>query len=88
MRAEIINARLDIQLVMNKQLMRAKLRGLSDEKRQGILSQVEALDNALKVFKSLQVENDILFRAITDLYIENLQLKKNILNLQKKELEL
>ena len=88
MRAEIINARLDIQLVINKQLMRAKISGLSDEKRQGILSQVEALDNALKVFKSLQSENDNLFRATTDLYIENLQLKKNILYLQKKELEL
>jgi len=86
MLVEIINARLDIQIVINKQLMRAKRSGLSDEKRIGILGQVEALDNALKTFKMMESELEKTYKLNSRLHVENLKLKEMLVKEQNLEI--
>ena len=86
MLVEIINARLDIQIVINKQLMRAKLSHVSDEKRKGILEQVKALDNALSVLKLMQHELEKTYKLNSRLHVENLKLKEMLVKEQNLEI--
>ena len=86
MLVEIINARLDIQIVINKQLMRVKLSHVSDEKRLGILGQVKALDSVLETIKLMQAELEKTYKLNSRLHVENLKLKEMLVKEQNLEI--
>ena len=86
MLVEIINARLDIQIVINKQLMRAKRSGLSDEKRLGILGQVKALESVLETIKRMESELEKTYKLNSRLHVENLKLKEMLVKEQNLEI--
>ena len=86
MLVEIINARLDIQIVINKQLMRAKRSHVSDEKRLGILGQVKALESVLETIKLMQHELEKTYKLNSRLHVENLKLKEMLVKEQNLEI--
>ncbi len=86
MLVEIINARLDIQIVINKQLMRAKRSNVSEEKRLGILGQVKALESVLETMKRMQSELEKTYKLNSRLHVENLKLKEMLVKEQNLEI--
>ena len=86
MLVEIINARLDIQIVINKQLMRAKRSNVSEEKRLGILGQVKALESVLETIKLMQSELEKTYKLNSRLHVENLKLKEMLVKEQNLEI--
>ena len=79
---------INIDLTINKMMFRLKLEDLSDRKREGIETIIKDLNHASEVIKMQNnaIENE--FKKNTELYLENLRLKKMIDTLTEKQLEL
>ena len=87
MNLKIINCRLDLNIALNHLLFRAKLSDLSDEKKKVILTDAEAINNALRLINELQEELDKEYQRNSRLHLSNLELRKMLLDLQQKENE-
>jgi len=88
MNLKIINCRLDLNIALNHLLFRAKRKDISDEKRKTILRDAEGLNNALEVIKELESLLDTEYRINSKLNLCNMELKKKLLDLQQKEVEI
>ena len=87
MNLKIINCRLDLNIALNHLLFRAKISDLSDEKKKVILTDAEAINNALQVISELQEQIELEYKINSRLNITNMELRKMLLDLQQKENE-
>ena len=87
MNLKIINCRLDLNIALNHLLFRAKLSDVSDEKKKVILTDAEAINNALQVISELQEQIELEYKINSRLNITNMELRKMLLDLQQKENE-
>ena len=85
---DILIARLNIKISINRLLFRMKLANLSDEKVKAIEREVNDLNYALKVFKMLEDDNATFERINSSLRLEILYLKKELNKKQEEEIEL
>jgi predicted DNA-binding ArsR family transcriptional regulator len=85
---DILIARLNIKISINRLLFRMKLANLSDEKVKAIEREVNDLNYALKVFKMLEDDNATFERVNSSLRLEILYLKKELNKKQEEEIEL
>jgi predicted DNA-binding ArsR family transcriptional regulator len=85
---DILIARLNIKISINRLLFRMKLANLSDEKVKAIEREVNDLNYALKVFKMLEEDNATFERINSSLRLEILYLKKELNKKQEEEIEL
>jgi hypothetical protein len=69
---DILIARLNIKISINRLLFRMKLANLSDEKVKAIEREANDLNQALKVFKMLEDDNAAFERVNSSLTIGNL----------------
>ena len=83
---DILIARLNIKISINRLLFRMKLTNLSDEKVKAIEREVNDLNYALKVFKMLEDDNATFERVNSSLRLEILYLKQELDKLQKDEI--
>ena len=88
MNLKIINWRLDLNIALNHLLFRAKLSDLNDEKKKVILTDAEAINNALGLINELQVELDKEYQRNSRLHVLNLELREMLFDLQEKEVEI
>ena len=84
----ILIARLNIKISINRLLFRMKLANLSEEKVKAIEREVNDLNYALKVFKMLEDDNATFERVNSSLRLEILYLKKELNKKQEEEIEL
>ena len=87
MNLKIINCRLDLNIALNHLLFRAKLSDVSDEKKKVILTDAEAINNALRLINELQEEIELEYKINSRLNLTNMELRKMLLDLQQKENE-
>jgi predicted DNA-binding ArsR family transcriptional regulator len=85
---DILIARLNIKISINRLLFRIKLANLSDEKVKAIEREANDLNYALKVFKMLEDDNATFERVNSSLRLEILYLKKELNKKQEEEIEL
>jgi hypothetical protein len=85
---DILIARLNIKISINRLLFRMKLANLSEEKVKAIEREVNDLNYALKVFKMLEDDNATFERVNSSLRLEILYLKKELNKKQEEEIEL
>jgi hypothetical protein len=85
---DILIARLNIKISINRLLFRMKLANLSEEKVKAIEREVNDLNYALKVFKMLEDDNATFERINSSLRLEILYLKKELNKKQEEEIEL
>ena len=85
---DILIARLNIKISINRLLFRMKLANLSEEKVKAIEREVNDLNYALKVFKMLEEDNATFERVNSSLRLEILYLKKELDKKQEEEIEL
>jgi hypothetical protein len=85
---DILIARLNIKISINRLLFRMKLTNLSEEKVKAIEREVNDLNYALKVFKMLEDDNATFERVNSSLRLEILYLKKELDKKQEEEIEL
>jgi predicted DNA-binding ArsR family transcriptional regulator len=83
---DILIARLNIKISINRLLFRMKLTNLSDEKVKAIEREVNDLNYALKVFKMLEDDNATFERVNSSLRLEILYLKQELDKQQKDEI--
>ena len=88
MNLKIINCRLDLNIALNHLLFRAKISDLSDEKKKVILTDAEAINNALQVISELQEQIELEYKINSRLNLTNMELRKMLLDLQQKEVEI
>jgi hypothetical protein len=88
MNLKIINCRLDLNIALNHLLFRAKLSDVSDEKKRVILTDAEAINNALRLINELQEEIELEYKINSRLNLTNMELRKMLLDLQQKEVEI
>jgi hypothetical protein len=88
MNLKIINCRLDLNIALNHLLFRAKLSDLSDEKKKVILTDAEAINNALRLINELQEQIELEYKINSRLNLTNMELRKMLLDLQQKEIEI
>jgi len=88
MNLKIINCRLDLNIALNHLLFRAKLSDLSDEKKKVILTDAEAINNALGLINELQEQIELEYKINSRLNLTNMELRKMLLDLQQKEVEI
>jgi thiamine biosynthesis lipoprotein ApbE len=74
-------ARINLGLVINKLIVRQKHTSTSDKQREGIQTMLDDLQSALEVLKSVSKENEEMYRLNYSLHIENMKLKKELLEL-------
>ena len=79
MNLKILNTRINLNISINRLLLRAKLERLSEDKRISILSEAEGLKDALEVFKMLEGEIQRQYKINSRLSVENMRLKKELL---------
>ena len=84
----ILIARLNIKISINRLLFRMKLANLSEEKVKAIEREANDLNYALKVFKMLEDDNATFERINSSLRLEILYLKKELNKKQEEEIEL
>ena len=87
MNLKIINCRLDLNIALNHLLFRAKLSDVSDEKKKVILTDAEAINNALGLINELQEQIELEYKINSRLNLTNMELRKMLLDLQQKENE-
>ena len=87
MNLKIINCRLDLNIALNHLLFRVKLSDLSDEKKKVILTDAEAINNALGLINELQEQIELEYKINSRLNLTNMELRKMLLDLQQKENE-
>jgi len=85
---DILIARLNIKISINRLLFRMKLANLSEEKVKAIEREANDLNYALKVFKMLEDDNATFERINSSLRLEILYLKKELNKQQEEEIEL
>ena len=73
MNLKIINCRLDLNIALNHLLFRAKRSDLSDEKRKAILTDAEAINNALDLIKTLEQEIELEYKINSRLNLTNME---------------
>jgi hypothetical protein len=83
---DILIARLNIKISINRLLFRMKLANLSEEKVKAIEREVNDLNYALKVFKMLEYDNATFERVNSSLRLEILYLKQELDKQQKDEI--
>ena len=88
MNLKIINCRLDLNIALNHLLFRAKLSDVSDEKKKVILTDAEAINNALGLINELQEQIELEYKINSRLNLTNMELRKMLLDLQQKEVEI
>ena len=76
-------ARINIGLVINKLIVRQKHASTSDKQREGIQTMLNDLESALNTLKEVSKENEKMYSLNYSLHIENMRLKKQILELTK-----
>lgn len=82
-------ARINIGLVINKLIVRQKHKYTSEKQREGIQVMLNDLESALNTLKEVSKENEKMYSLNYSLHIENMRLKKQILELTKpKEVEI
>lgn len=82
---DILIARLNIKISINRLLFRSKLERVSEEKQKVIQCEANDLNLALEVFKMLEDDNDTLTRINTSLRLEILYLKQELNKQQDEE---
>ena len=85
---DILIARLNIKISINRLLFRMKLANISEEKVKAIEREANDLNYALKVFKMLEDDNATFERINSILRLEILYLKKELDKKQEEEIEL
>jgi hypothetical protein len=85
---DILIARLNIKISINRLFFRMKLANLSEEKVKAIEREANDLNYALKVFKMLEDDNATFERVNSSLRLEILYLKKELNKKQEEEIEL
>ena len=85
---DILIARLNIKISINRLLFRMKLANLSEEKVKAIEREANDLNYALKVFKMLEDDNATFERINSSLRLEILFLKQELNKQQEEEIEL
>ena len=85
---DILIARLNIKISINRLLFRMKLANLSEEKVKAIEREANDLNYALKVFKMLEDDNATFERVNSSLRLEILYLKQELDKKQEEEIEL
>jgi hypothetical protein len=85
---DILIARLNIKISINRLLFRMKLANLSEEKVKAIEREANDLNYALKVFKMLEEDNATFERVNSSLRLEILYLKQELNKQQEEEIEL
>jgi hypothetical protein len=83
---DILIARLNIKISINRLLFRMKLANLSEEKVKAIEREANDLNYALKVFKMLEDDNATFERVNSSLRLEILYLKQELDKQQKDEI--
>jgi hypothetical protein len=83
---DILIARLNIKISINRLLFRMKLANLSEEKVLAIEREANDLNYALKVFKMLEDDNATFERVNSSLRLEILYLKQELDKQQKDEI--
>jgi hypothetical protein len=83
---DILIARLNIKISINRLLFRMKLANLSEEKVKAIEREANDLNYALKVFKMLEDDNATFERVNSSLRLEILYLKKELDKQQEDEI--
>lgn len=78
---KLTTARINIGLVINKLIVRQKHASTSVKQREGINVMLNDLESALNTLKEVSKENENMYRIITKLHTEKLQLKQEILKL-------
>ena len=81
-------SRINLLISINHLLFRAKLSDLSNEKREAIVREATDLESVLETLKMQQMKIDSLYSENTNLRLEVLRLKKELVDLQTKELEI
>jgi hypothetical protein len=72
-------ARIDLSISINRLLFRSKSLHLSEEKKQNILSEAKALESVLETIKTLSKAIEQQYSINSNLHLENLRLKKQLL---------
>jgi hypothetical protein len=88
MNTRIVLSRININLCINKLLLRAKRISISDEKREGILQQAKDLNYVLETLKMAEVKLERLHKEKTELYLELQKVKREYAEALKKEVEI
>jgi hypothetical protein len=86
MKQQILKTRLDLNILLNHLLFRAKRSDLSDEKKEVILRDAEGVESALNLLKTLEAEIEKQYKLNSRLYVENLRLKKTMLKEENYEI--
>ena len=82
----LVTARINIGLVINKLLARHRHKSTSEAQKEGIAIMLKDLEQALKIVVEVSDENEKAYRLNYSLHLENMQLRKQILELtQPKE---
>ena len=82
----LTTARINIGLVINKLLARHRHKSTSEAQKEGIAIMLKDLEQALKIVVEVSDENEKAYRLNYSLHLENMQLRKQILELtQPKE---
>lgn len=82
----LTTARINISLVINKLLARHRHKSTSQAQKEGIAIMLKDLEQALKIVVEVSEENEKAYRLNYSLHIENMALRKQILELtQPKE---
>lgn len=82
---QLTYARTNILLTINKLILRLKIDDLSDKQKQGVQTMINDCEQVLKTLKTISKENEELYSRIIKLHTENLELKQQILELNKIE---
>tara|TARA_R110000868_G_scaffold279203_1_gene539244 strand:- start:4492 stop:4761 length:270 start_codon:yes stop_codon:yes gene_type:complete len=85
---EILTARLNLGISINRLILRSKLERLSEDKARNIQFEANDLKYALDVFKMIEKDNEILIRTNNSLRLEIMILKKELLTKIEKPIEL
>lgn len=86
----LVTARINIGLVINKLLARHRHKSTSEAQKEGIAIMLKDLEQALKIVVEVSEENEKAYRLNYSLHLENMQLRKQILELTqpKEEIEI
>ena len=86
MKQQILKTRLDLNILLNHLLFRAKLDSLTNEKKEVILRDAEGVESALNLLKMLESEIEKQYKINSRLHVENLRLKKTMLKEENYEI--
>ena len=85
---QIITARLNLSISINRLILRSKLERVSEEKARNIQCEANDLMYSLNVFKMIEQDNEILIQTNNSLRLEIMMLKKELLTKIETPIEL